>query len=199
MKHLIAGIALALAAMPAGAEAQALLPGGFTSLPAFAWPEIDPETGGRRWDGAYGRVSTGFAVSSSRHFGTQAGPTIGIEGGRLWRQGDLVVGLSGGMDYLSPFGSASTPSFGRIGYTRDFAGGVSAKVGALVREDVLVYTRVGLGALNETLRFGASPLGPGFSRSDVVVRPDAAVGLEWAVTDKLTVGFEVGATGRALR
>lgn len=192
-----AGLLLALASPPV--EAQVFLPGGFTSLPAFAWPDLDPETGERRWEGSYGRVSTGFAVSSSRHFGTQAGPTVGIEGGRLWRQGDLVVGLSGGVDYLAPFGSASTPSFGRLGYTRDLAGGISARIGTLVREDVLVYTRVGIGALNETLRFGASPLGPGFSRSDIVVRPDAAVGVEWAVTDKLTVGLEVGATGRAIR
>jgi opacity protein-like surface antigen len=200
MKHLLAAACLALGvAAPGAALAQAFLPYAFTALPTFAGPEIDPATGRERWEGTYARMSTGFLVSSSKRFGTVAGPTVGFEGGKLWRDGDLVYGVAGGFDYLAPFGHSATPAFGRMAYTRDFAGGVSMKVGTLVTEDVLVYARAGLSAVNQTFRLGPSAASPGFSRSDIALRPDAAVGVEWAVTDRLTLGLEVGTTGPALR
>jgi opacity protein-like surface antigen len=193
MKYLIAGTCLALClAAPITASAQAFLPYGFTMLPTFASPDIDPVTG--RWAGSYARMSTGFEVSSSKRFGTMAGPTIGFEGGKLWRDGDIVYGIAGGFDYLQPFGSSATPAFGRIGYTRDLAGFLNVKVGKLVTEDVLVYARAGVAAVNGTFHVGPSPASPGFSRRDIALQPDAAVGVEWAVTDKLTVGVEVGAS-----
>lgn len=199
MRRLIAGGLLALVLGATGARAQMALPYGFTSVPSFAWREVDPESGKLRWEGNYARASTGFEVSSSKRFGTSAGPTFGVEAGRLWRQEDVVFGVAGGFDYLAPFGNSGTPAFGRLGYTRDFAGGFQVKVGTLVTEDVLVYTRAGLTAVNGTYRFGPSPVAPVFSRNDIVVQPDARIGVEWAVTDRLTLGIEVGATGRAIR
>lgn len=198
MKLVIAGACLALALGAAPARAQSLLPFGFSALPSFAWPELGRGEA-RRWEGSYARMSTGFAVSSSRHFGTVAGPTVGAEAGRYWRQGDLVLGLSGGFDYMAPFGHSGIPAFGRIAYSRDFAGGFQVKAGTLVTEDVLVYTRAGVAAINETYRFGGSLARPSFSRNDIAVRPDAGVGVEWAITDRLTLGLEVGATGAPVR
>jgi outer membrane immunogenic protein len=199
MKHLIAVCLSLCVAASATASAQTSLPFGFAALPSFAWPGRDLATGQSRWEGQYARMSTGFEVSSSKRFGTVAGPTVGFEGGKLWREGNLVYGIAGGFDYLAPFGNSGTPAFNRMAYTRDFGGGLNAKVGTLVTEDVLLYAKAGLAAVHETIRFGPSAVSPGFSRDDIAVRPDAAVGIEWAVTDRLTLGLEVGTTGRALR
>ena len=54
---------------------------GFTSLPSFAWPQ-PAGTEESRWASSYARMSTDFEVSSSKHFGSYAGPTVGFEGGR---------------------------------------------------------------------------------------------------------------------
>ena len=65
--------------------------------------------------------------------------------------------------------------------------------------DVLLYTTVGLAAANDTFRYGATSFSAPFSRSDIAVRPEARAGVEWAVTDKLTLGLEVGVVGPAIR
>ncbi|TDR94800.1 outer membrane protein [Enterovirga rhinocerotis] len=187
-----------LAAAPA-AQAQSFLPFGFNPLPAFAWTEPDPATGSMRWEGSFARMSTGFQVSSSKRFGTYAGPTVGFEGGKMWRDGQFVYGIVGGFDYMAQLGGRDTPSFGSIGYTRDFAGGIQFKAGALVADNVLVYTKVGALAINETYRYGPTPFSTAFDRTRIAVRPDARVGVEWAVTDKLTIGLEAGVTGAPIR
>lgn len=184
--------------LPAAAGAQAFLPIGFSSLPSFAWPQAEvPERS--RWEGSYARLASGFQVTASRRFGTSAGPTLGFEGGRMWREGDVVYGIAGGFDATTPFGGYGTPSFGRVGLTRDFAGALQAKAGVLLTEDVLVYAKGGLASVHETLRFGPSAVAPSFSRSDIAVRPDARVGVEWAVTDRLTLSIEAGMTGPGIR
>lgn len=171
---------------------------GLGSLPIFAWPR--PAEGDQsRWAGSYARMSTGFEVVSSKHFGSYAGPTVGFEGGRMWQDGSLVYGISGGFDYLAVTSGGGTPAFGRLAFSRDFAGAMQVKVGTLVTPDVLVYTKVGLAAAHETLRFGATSVSPSFSRDDIAVRPDARVGVEWAVTDRLSVGIEAGVVGPAIR
>lgn len=199
MRHLLAcaSLGLGLAFSPV-AQGQAFLPFGFTSLPSFAWPREAPE-GLSTWEGAYGRLSSGFQVSSSRRFGTAAGPTIGFEGGRMWREGDVVFGIVGAVDYLAPYGGYAAPSFGRMTYTRDFAGALQVKAGTFVADNVLLYTKAGFAAVNETLRFGATPISQAFSRENIAVRPDARVGVEWAVTDRLTLGIEAGVTGHGIR
>ena len=195
---LLAGsLALPLLA-PTGAQAQAFLPFGFATLPSFAWPRYEP-VDRPDWDGSYARLSTGFQVSSSKRFGTHAGPTVGFEGGKMWRDGQFVYGIVGAFDYMQPIGGYGTPSFGSVAYTRDFAGGVQFKAGAFVADNVLVYTKVGALAVNETLRFGPTAYGMPFDRTQIAVRPDARVGVEWAVTDRLTIGLEAGVTGRAIR
>ncbi len=73
------------------------------------------------------------------------------------------------------------------------------KVGALLTPDVLLYTKVGASAVHEKLSFGATSSSLPFSREDIVVRPDARVGVEWAITDRLSVGIEAGVVGRDLR
>lgn len=194
----LAGSGLALASVPA--RAQAVLPfTGFAALPSFAWsqPTLDP--GGVRWEGSYARISTGFQVSSSKYWGSSAGPTIGLEGGKHWRDGNLVYGIVGALEYAPSFGNSGIPAFGRASYSRDIAGAFQVKVGVLATPDVLLYTKVGMSAAKETYRFGATPFSTPFSRSDIAVRPDARAGVEWAVTDKLTLGLEVGVVGPALR
>jgi hypothetical protein len=201
MRPLILAGSLALSLVASlGARAQAFLPfTGFAALPSFAWPQFEPAVDGSRWEGSFARLSTGFQVSSSKRLGTFAGPTVGFEGGKMWRDGQFVYGVVGAFDYVQPLGGYGTPSFGGVAYTRDFAGIVQFKAGALVADNVLVYTKVGAAAINETLRFGATPVSTPFNRSDIAVRPDARVGVEWVVTDKLTVGLEAGVTGAAIR
>ena len=81
------GIGL-LQAAPAAAQALLWPAIGCAPLPSFAWPQPVEDAAGR-WTGSYARLSTGFAVSTSRHFGSYAGPTIGFEGGRMWQDGQI--------------------------------------------------------------------------------------------------------------
>jgi outer membrane immunogenic protein len=174
------------------AAAQAPWPSvGFGPLPAFAsaQPNADAES---RWAGSYARMSTGFAAVSSRRFGGYAGPTVGFEGGRLWQEGGFVYGVVGGFDYLAAGGA--TPGFGRLAYTRDFAGALHVQAGALLTPDVLLYAKAGATAVHEQLRLGPTAISPPIAREGVAVRPDARVGVEWAVTDRLSVAVEAGVT-----
>lgn len=178
-----AGLGLGAACLPAGpAAAQALFwPSiGFAPLPSFAWPQM-PEDAYGRWTGSYARLSTGYAVSTSRHFGSYSGPTIGFEGGRMWQEGPILYGISGGFDYLAGLDGTLTPGFGRLAYSNDFAGSLEVKVGTLVAPDVLVYAKTGALALHQTLRVGPTPGSLPFTRQDIAVRPVAGVGVEWAV------------------
>ena len=181
------------------AAAQGISPStGFTSLPSFAWPQ-PAGAEESRWAGSYARLSTGFEVASSKHFGSYAGPTVGFEGGRTWQEGQLVYGVVGGFNYLAAIGGGATPGFGGLAYSRDFAGAVQVKVGALLTPDVLLYAKAGALAAHEKLSFGATSSSLPFAREDIVVRPDARVGVEWAVTDRLSVAVEAGVVGRELR
>ncbi|MGE7413327.1 outer membrane protein [Methylobacterium tarhaniae] len=216
LRRLAACLVLGLCALrPDPGVAQGLV--GFGFLPVFAWPDIGPdiwpdiwpdtwpkgsEEGpgvGRRWSGSYARLSTGFEAVSSRHFGSYAGPTIGFEGGRMWQEGRFVYGITGGFDYLAATSGGLMPGFGGLTYTRDFAGAVQVKVGALLTPDVLLYGRVGAAAVHGTVRAGATPVSAPFSRDDIAVLPNAHVGVEWAITDRLSVAVEAGVVGGGLR
>lgn len=193
----VTATALAMLAGLGTARAQTALPMiGFASLPSFAWdgPTLSP-----RWEGSYARISSGFQVTSGKHMRTSAGPTFGLEMGTMRQEGNFVYGIVGAIDYAPAIGGYGYPSFGNVAYTRDFAGAFQIKTGVLVTPDVLVYTKVGMSAANETWRYGATPFSPPFSQSDVAVRPEARAGVEWAVTDKLTLGVEVGVVGQRLR
>ncbi|MGX7705999.1 outer membrane protein [Methylobacterium sp. Gmos1] len=204
-RRLAACLVLGLGALaPDSGRAQGLV--GFGFLPVFAWPEntwpkgleAGPSIDGR-WSGSYARMSTGFEAVSSRRFGSYAGPTIGFEGGRLWQEGRFVYGISGGFDYLAATSGGLTPGFGALSYTRDFAGSVQVKVGALLTPEVLLYARGGAAAVHGTIRAGATPVSGPFSRDDIAVLPNAHVGVEWAITDRLSVAVEAGVVGGGLR
>ncbi|PZO01535.1 MAG: hypothetical protein DCF30_07210 [Hyphomicrobiales bacterium] len=197
---LLSGALCAAALFAGDARAQSWLPfTGFAPLPSFAWSEPTLSPGGVKWDGSYARISTGFQVSSSRRMGTSAGPTFGLEAGTMKREGDFVYGIVGAIDYMPALGGYGTPGFGQVGYTRDFAGAFQIKTGVLVTPDVLVYTKLGMSAASETMRFGATPWSAPFNRNDILVRPEARAGVEWAVTNNLTLGVEVGVVGQAIR
>lgn len=171
---------------------------GFAPLPSFAWPQPD-QAAESRWAGSYARMSTGFEVVSSKHLGSYAGPTVGFEGGRMWQEGALVYGVGGGFNYLAALGGGATPGLGGLAYSRDFAGAVQVQVGTLLTPDVLLYAKAGASAVHETLRFGATSVSQPFTREDIAIRPDARVGVEWAVTDRLSIAVEAGVVGRDLR
>ncbi len=197
---ILSGALCALVLTASGARAQAFLPlGGFSDLPSFAWTAPTLAPGGVTWEGSYARISTGFQVTSSKHFGTFAGPTIGLEAGTMWRQGDVVFGIAGAIDYVRPLGGYDTPGFGSTVFTRDVAGAFQLKAGYLAAENVLIYTKVGMVAANETWRYGATPFSTPFKQSDIAVRPEARAGIEWAVTNNLTLGLEVGVVGQPIR
>ncbi|WP_457107623.1 outer membrane protein [Methylobacterium sp. P5_C11] len=200
-RRLAAGLVLGAGCLPPGpAAAQALFwPSvGFAPLPSFAWPQM-PEDAYGRWTGSYARLSTGYAVSSSRHGGGFSGPTLGLEAGRMWQEGPILYGISGGFDYLAGLDGTLTPGFGRLAYTRDFAGALEVKVGTLVAPDVLLYAKGGVVAAHETLRIGPTPSTLPITRQDIAVRPVAGVGVEWAVTDRLSLAVEAGVVGRGIR
>lgn len=182
----------------AGLPAHAQTFPAFNDLPFFAWPKYDA-TSPSRFEGSYARMSTGYQVTSSKSFGTFSGPTIGLEGGKMWRDGRFVYGFVGALDYMPAVGGYRTPSFGTAFYSRDFAGTAQFKAGFLATNNVLLYTKIGATAVNETLHFGATNFSSPFDRKAFAVRPDARVGAEWAVTDKLTIGIEAGVMGPAMR
>ena len=190
----LGGIVLA----PDLAGAQGLSLPGFTALPSFAWPQPAAGEDGR-WAGSYARLSSGFEVSSSKRFGSTAGPTVGFEGGRMWQEGRLVYGVVGRFDYLAAIGGGPTPGFGGLAYSRDFSGALQVKVGTLLTPDVLLYAKAGALAEHGKLQFGATSFSSPFTREDIALRPDARVGVEWAVTDRLSVAIEAGVVGPALR
>ena len=167
------------------------------ALPSIPWPPAEEDREGR-WSSSYARMSTGFEVVSSRRFGGYAGPTLGLEGGRVWQDGRLVYGIAGGLDYLAAVGDG-TPGFGGLAYTRDFAGTLQMSVGTLLTPDVLLYARAGASAVHETLRAGPTPVSQPFAREDIAVRPNAQVGVAWALTDRLTLAVEAGVVGGGLR
>ena len=184
-----------LSAFPAAA--QAFLPlAGFAPLPSFA---LDPVEDAGRWTGSYARLSTGYAVSTSRHFGSYSGPTLGVEGGRMWQEGPILYGISGGLDSLAGLDGTLTPGFGRLAYSRDFAGALEVKVGTLLTPDVLLYAKAGAGAVHDTLRVGPTPFSPPLTRENIAILPNARVGVEWAVTDRLSVAVEAGVVRNGLR
>lgn len=194
---LLSGAVCAAMLFASEASAQAWLPfTGFAPLPSFAWsePRLTP-----KWDGSYARISTGFQVSSSKRLGGNAGPTFGLEAGTMRQEGNFVYGIVGALEYAPALGGYGTPGFGQTAYTRDFAGAFQIKAGVLVTPDVLVYGKVGMAAANETWRYGATQWSTPFSRSDIRVRPEARAGVEWAVTNNLTLGLEVGVVGEAIR
>ncbi|MCJ2087223.1 hypothetical protein MKK88_14690 [Methylobacterium sp. E-005] len=200
-RRLVAGVVLGACCLTAGpAAAQALLwPSiGFAPLPSFAWPAPVADAAGR-WTGSYARLSTGYAVTSARHFGSTSGPTLGFEAGRMWQEGPILYGISGGFDYLAGLDGTLTQGYGRLAYARDFAGAIEVKVGTLLSPDVLVYAKTGAVALHETLRVGPTPATLPFSRQDIAVRPVAGVGVEWAVTDRLSLAVEAGVVGGGIR
>ena len=201
MKILLGGTALAaLLTLGTQAQAQAFLPlSGFGILPSFAWSQPTLSPGGVKWEGSYARISSGFQVTSSKHFGTSAGPVIGLEAGKMWREGDFVYGIAGVLDFAPSFGGYNNPGFNQASYTRDIAGAFQLKAGVFATPDVLLYTSVGMSAANETFRYGATAFSTPFSRSDIAVRPEARAGVQWAVTDKVTLGLEVGVVGPAIR
>jgi outer membrane immunogenic protein len=197
--RLAAGLGLCLLqASPAAAQALLWPSIGFAPLPSFAWPQTAEDAYGR-WTGSYARLSTGYAVTASRHFGSSSGPTIGFEGGRMWQEGPILYGISGGLDYLAGFDGTLTPGYGRLAYARDFAGALEVKVGTLLTPDVLLYAKGGAVALHETLRVGPTPSTLPFTRQDIAVRPVAGVGVEWAVTDRLSLAVEAGVVGAGIR
>jgi outer membrane immunogenic protein len=201
MKLFSAGAAMAaLMATSAPAQAQAFLPlSGFGLLPSFAWSEPTLSPGGVKWEGSYARISSGFQVSSSKRFGTSAGPVIGLEAGKMWRDGDFIYGVAGALEFSPAFGGYANPGFNQASYTRGISGAFQLKAGVFATPDVLLYTTVGLAAANETFRFGATPFSSPFSRSDIALRPEARAGIEWAVTNNITLGLEVGVVGSAIR
>lgn len=165
------------------------------ALPTFALTGPSLESGGRKWDGEYLRVSSGFSVTSFRHGPTVAGPIIGIEAGKLWREGNFVWGLNAAGSYEPATARWKTPAFGVFdSYNRDFSGAIRVKAGILATENLLFYTSVGAIAGHENWKstpFGGFS-GSNFSRDDIRVRPDIRAGVEWAVTPNITLGLELG-------
>lgn len=201
VKLLSAGAAVA-ALMATGVPAQAqtaLSLSGFGILPSFAWSQPTLSPGGVKWEGSYARISSGFQVTSSKRFGTSAGPVIGLEAGKMWRDGDFVYGISGALEFTPSFGGYANPGFNQASYTRDISGAFQVKAGVFATPDVLLYTSVGMSAANETFRYGATPFSTPFSRSDIAVRPEARAGVAWAVTNNVTLGLEVGVIGPEMR
>lgn len=193
---------LATTALTAGllvlapAQAQGIGASGFGSLPFFSGPAFNASPLSPKWEGSYGRISTGFQTTRFGRGATVSGPTVGLEAGKMWRDGNLVWGVAGAANYEPMRGNFAFGSFGGQEFGRDFSGAARLKAGVLATDTLLFYSSIGVSAGRETWRSGPTWGGTPFSRSDIVVRPEARAGVEWAVTPNLTLGVEVGVVGR---
>jgi opacity protein-like surface antigen len=176
------------------AAALAFAPPAFAAAadaPVAPWSDWAPFGVERpKWDGRYLAMSTGFEVVSYGRGRTYAGPTIGIEAGQMWREGDVVYGFSGAMNYMKAFGGGSNAQFTEV--TRDFAGHARFKLGYLAQPNLLLYTAVGVSAINETWRSPA--IVGGGSDTRFAVRPSVSAGFEWQVTNSTRLYGEITAS-----
>jgi hypothetical protein len=177
--------ALLMFAGPAVAEDMSVRLPYFGVSPWGDWSSTRP----MQWDGEYLRVNSGYSFTSFRKGASVSGPTVGIEAGKYWREGNWVHGASVEADYMhssvARFGGANALPI----WTRDFAGTARIKSGYLVQPNLLVYGSVGVTAVNQTWR---APGAFGAKDTDFVVRPDMRAGAIWAVNDKTTITVEVG-------
>lgn len=181
---LTASVLCALA-VPA-ASAQDVLAARPTALPFFAWADPSAPI---RWDGDYLRLSTGFMVTNFRKGPSVAGPTVGLEAGKMWREGQWVYGVSAQVDYMPSIARITNTAAYPI-YTRDFSGTARMKLGYLVQPNLLLYTSVGASAFHETMRMPVA-FG-GMTDTRFAVRPDLRAGAQWAITNNLSLTVEVG-------
>lgn len=148
-----------------------------------------------KWDGKYLAISTGFEVASFRRGRTYGGPTIGLEGGKMWRDGDFVYGFTGAVNYMKPFALSGTNNTAFGEYSRDFAGTARAKFGYLATPNLMLYSAVGVTAENEYWRMPQA-VGGGTDQR-FTVRPEIAAGFDWAVTNNTRIFGEIKASAPA--
>lgn len=186
MRKIMLGL-VAVAACAGAAQASDLslrLP-FFGVAPWGDWSRNEP----MKWDGSYLRMSSGISAMSVRRGPSVVGPTIGVDTGKFWREGQWVYGVSAEADYMPTSVARFSGTGGVPLLTRDFAGHARIKSGYLVRPDLLVYGSVGVTGMNYTLR------GPGISAgkdSTFIVRPDMRAGAVWAVNENTSITVEVG-------
>jgi outer membrane immunogenic protein len=178
-----------------GALAGSALPALAQGLPSFALSGPVLSDGQTRWDGQYLKLSSGFSVTSFRHGGTVAGPTLGLAAGRMWQQGALVWGIEGALDYQPATyrsSSRAVPAFAE--FNRDLMAGARFKAGILAQDNLLFYGSVGGVVARETWRYSPAAVAQGITGikdERVQLRPDIRAGVEWAVTDKIRLNLEV--------
>jgi len=154
-------------------------------------PELVEDVARQEIERAIQRVDTGAGV-------ILRDVDVTTSGSSPWGYGSLY-GISGGLDYLAGLDGGLTPGFGRATYASDFAGALPVKVGTRLTPDVLLSAKTGAVAVHEMVRAGPTPVSPPFTRQDIAVRPVAGVGVEWAVTDRLSLAVEAGVVGNGLR
>lgn len=184
-KFLIGFLALAASAPVAFANDLSLRMPYFGVSPWGDWSRGGP----MQWDGSYLRMTSGFSAMSMRKGPSVAGPTIGLDTGKFWREGRWVYGVSAEADYMPMSVSRFSGTGNMPLLTRDFAGHARIKSGYLVRPDLLVYGSVGMTGMNYTLR------GPGVAGgkdSEFILRPDMRAGAVWAVNENTSITVEVG-------
>ncbi len=142
-----------------------------------------------KWDGQYLRMSTGFDVVSYGKGRTYGGPVLGVEAGKMWRDGNVVYGFSGAMSYMKAFGSGLANTSGHTMVTRDFGGEARFKLGYLATPDLLLYSTVGVAALNETWRY--PQIAGGGEDTRFRVRPQVGAGFEWAINSTTRLYGEI--------
>ena len=170
--------------------------GGFSSLPTFAWAERLARSAHGSGTGAFARVSSGFEVTF-----VQALRDRGRADARLRGRPDVARGRPSLRHRRQPStqwrrsAGTAVPAFGRtILHARPRRSALQFKLGTLlVRDDVLLYSKLGFGAVHgDVPTSDRHLLSSALTREDIAIRPDARVGAEWAITDRLSVAVEVG-------
>lgn len=157
----------------------------FGAAPWGDWSRNQP----MQWTGEYARLTSGYSFTSFRKAASIGGPTIGVEAGKSWREGNWVYGASLDADYRHSSvyrfsGTSALPI-----WARDAAASARIKSGYLIRPDLLVYGSVGVTGINYNLH---RPTTLGSKQSEFILHPDMRAGAIWAVNDKTTITLEVG-------
>lgn len=145
-----------------------------------------------KWDGSYLTMSSGFEMVSYGKGRSYGGPTIGVEAGKMWQEGNFVYGAAVAFDYMKPFVLSGRNNSNFTEYSRDFAGTAKMKFGYLAQPNVLLYTTVGVSAQNEYWRYPTwANIG---TDQRFEVRPEIGAGFDWQVNNTTRIWGEVKAS-----
>jgi len=143
------------------------------------------------WTGFYGGVDAGWGVASVRSiYGPvdPRGPTLGVDVGYNQQFGQFVLGAETDIQWTGMSGQITTPAFGyTIKGNIDYYGTVRGRAGVAI-DRFMPYVTAGLSYGHGS---GSTTTPPGYTSSVGLLGWTAGVGVEYAMTDSISLKGEL--------